>query len=64
MANDFVAGQFIDFNLLPIGQQLTRQWLITVIECITNPGEVMAELAKSESDIKQGHVPSHGKEPA
>ena len=64
MANDFVAGQFIDFNLLPIGKKLTRQWFITVIECITNASEVMAELAKSEGDIKQDHVPSHSKEPA
>ena len=63
MAHHFAAWHFGGFNLLPFGQCFAGGMLVTTFQCITNTGEVMAELAKTQSDVQHHHVPQHGCRP-
>ena len=62
VANDFAARQFSRINLTPLGQQRTRRLFVAVVQRIPNVGEVVAELAKAQRDIQNGHAPDKGQQ--
>ena len=64
VAHHFAAGQLTRIHLLPLRQKLTGMHLITLVQRITDAGEMVAELAKTEGCVQDGHTPQHGQRPA
>ena len=62
MANDLAARQFAGIQVTPFGEQLTRYLFIPVVERVPNVGEIVAELAKTECEIKHRHIPGKGQQ--
>ena len=57
MAHDFTAGQFAGIDLPPLGQQLAGRLLVAHIERVSDGGEMVAELAKTQRGIQDSHAP-------
>ena len=64
MAHDLAARQVIGMHLLPIGQVLAGLVLVTGLQRMANPREMVAELAKAQSHIQHQHMPGHRQGPA
>ena len=56
VAQQFGPRQFAGIEMAPLPEQATRRVVVTTLQCVTDVGEEVAELAKTQRQVEHQHI--------